>query len=403
MSYPREPIDTAQVREQNVSLLLELIWRERQLSRAELSRRSGMSPSTVSTIVAELCAAGLVREIGEGASRGGRKPTLLAFCDDAYFTLGIELGARHLSAALIDLRGHVHGFATCLHELRDDPKGTLTLAHTLVSRCRERTRIAKKQLVGVGVAVPSPVDPSRPGELSEVYYPAWQGVDVRGFFASSYGVPAFTENDANSGALCERFWGAGRGADAIAYVKVGRGLGAGLVFGGELYRGAGGVSGEIGHIPLDLHGPECSCGNRGCITMYVGAGALDAQAARCFGPGERASVSENVRRARLGDVHARQIVDDVGQNLGVVLAGLLNLLNPNVLVLGGEITGVGDLLLDPLRAALRKRVLAHVFAQTRIATSSLGERTVAVGAATLVLQKALADRRMFALPARESA
>jgi predicted NBD/HSP70 family sugar kinase len=403
MSFTREPTDTAQVRERNVSLLLELIWRERQLSRAEISRRTGMSPSTVSTIVAELCDAGLVREIGEGASRGGRKPTLLAFCDDAFFTLGIELGARHLSAVWIDLRGNVRAFASVLHEMGDDPKGTLKQAKKLAERCRESARISPKQLVGIGVAVASPVDPDEPGQLSEVFYPAFRKVDVRAYFASSYGVPAFMENDANMGALAERCWGHGRGKDSLAFVKIGRGVGAGFELNGELYRGAGGISGEIGHIPIDPQGPECGCGNRGCITMYVGASALAGEARRTFLAGEPASVAEIVRRARMGDARAIPIVDRAGENLGQVIASLLNLLNPRVVVLGGEITSVGDLLLDSLRAAVRKRTLAHVFAQTRIVTSTLGERTVAVGAATLVLEKALADRRLFAVQARESA
>lgn len=400
---PREPIDTSAVREQNSSLLLDLIWRERQISRADISRRTGLSPSTVSAIVAELRDASLVREIGSGASRGGRKPTLLAFCDDAYFLVGVELGARHVAASVIDLRGNVRAFAEAPHVLSEDPDATLALASRLIADGLQTARVSRKQLVGTGIAAASPVDPSRPGQLSELFLPAWSNIDVRAFFAQSLGVPAFMENDANMGALAERFWGAGKDVAATAYIKIGAGVGAGFVFGGELYRGAGGVSGEIGHIPIDPSGPECNCGNRGCITTYVGAAALTQKARERFGAGAPHSVGEIVRRARSGDIAAREIVDGIGQNLGIVIAGLLNLLNPQLVVLGGEITAVGDLLLDPLRASVRQRALANVFAQTRIVTAQLGARSVAVGAATHVLSRALRDRSLFIAPAQASA
>src|SRR4051812_22209720 len=168
---PREPIDSAGIREQNCNLLLELIWRARQISRAEISRRTGLSPSTVSTIVAELREANLVREIGAGASRGGRKPTLLAFCDDAYFILGLELGARHVGAVVIDLRGNVRAHAEAPNVTRDEPDVTLHTAQSLAQECMQSARASRKQLVGVGVAVASPVDPSRAGRLSELFYP----------------------------------------------------------------------------------------------------------------------------------------------------------------------------------------------------------------------------------------
>jgi predicted NBD/HSP70 family sugar kinase len=400
---PREPIDTSAVREQNSSLLLELIWRERQISRADISRRTGLSPSTVSAIVAELREASLVREIGAGASRGGRKPTLLAFCDDAYVILGVELGARHVSACVIDLRGNVRAAAELPNALHDRPRETLAAAAKLAADCMHAARVSRKQLIGIGIAVASPVDPGRPGRLSELFLPAWSGIDLRATFAESHGVPVFMENDANMGALAERFWGAGQDAAAIAYIKVGAGIGAGFVFGGELYRGAGGVSGEIGHIPIDPNGPCCICGNRGCIAMYIGAAALSEQARARFGEGAPHTVAEIVRRAKSGDIAAREIIDGVGQSLGMVVAGLLNTLNPQLVVLGGEITAVGDLLLDPLRASVRGRALASVFAQTRIVTSQLGARSVCVGAATCVLARALRDRSLFIAPAQATA
>lgn len=392
---PRAAIDTTAVREQNSHLTLELVWRERQISRAEISRRTGLSPSTVSLIVTELEQSKLVRELGAGTSRGGRRPTLLGFCDDAYSLLGVDIGARHVAAVVTDLRGQVSAFAEAPHAMPDDPHGTLKHVKELAARCLHEARIPKKSLVGVGVAVPSPVHEAQPGFISELFFPAWRGVDVQASLAKAYGVPVFVDNDANMGALAERFWGKGQDAEELIYVKVGAGVGAGLILRGELFRGSNGVSGEIGHIPIDPKGPLCVCGNRGCVTLYVGSDGLRKAAAEQLPKSAPHTVAEIERRARLGDAAALAVLDDVGAKLGSVVAGLLNLLNPKVVVLGGEITTLGELFLEPLRRSVKTRALPHVYASAELATSNLGPRAIALGAATMVLQKAFRDHGLF--------
>lgn len=393
-------VASSMVRAQNSALLLRMLWRERQMTRVEIAKRSGLSHSTVSIIVAELERSGLVQTLGALASRGGRRPQLIGFRDDCCGMIGVEIGARHVAVVLSDLRGRALAFEQRRHPVRSDPRGTLQLVGELLEQALSEARFSLRKVIGIGVAVPTPVDPAAEGRFSELIYPAWRELDVRQELASRYGVPVFVDNDANLGALAEFWWGAGVGASELTYVKVGAGVGAGHIIRGELYRGKTGHAGEIGHVQIDPAGPTCVCGNRGCLTTYIGAKELSERARVMFGLSEPPTLQEIVRRARSGDLTARALVDDVGERLGRVIGTLLNLLDVELVIVGGEIGTVGDMLLDAVRQAVRKRALPSTVAQTRIVTSSLGERAIAMGAATLVFSSALVNPELFPVNGR---
>ncbi len=391
-------VDAQGMRARNSALLLNLIWRERQVSRADLARRTGLSPSTVSAIVGDLERAGLVQSTGEGLSRGGRRPTLLGFCDDAFAIIGVELGASHVLVTLTNLRGQVRAARHSNHAVQGDPPGALALVREFIDDCLRSERVARRRFLGIGVAVPSPVHPNAPGRLSPVILPAWSGFDVQEYLAGAYNVPVFVDNDANLGALAEGWWGAGRSGDDLTYIKVATGIGAGYVIRGELYRGAGGTAGEIGHLAVDPSGPRCMCGLNGCLTMFIGSQAIRTLARERMNRGRTPTIADVVKAARGGAPTATTIVDDVGHYLGIAVAGLVNLMNPAIVVLGGEITTAGELLLDRLRDTVRARTLSLSVNETLLVTSNLGAQAIAVGAATLVLQAALRDRQLFSAP-----
>jgi predicted NBD/HSP70 family sugar kinase len=394
-------VDAAGMRAQNSSLLLKVIWRERHISRADIARVTGLSPSTVSAIVAGLQQAGLVRETGAGLSRGGRRPTMIGFCDDVFALVGVEIGASHVTVVVTDLRADVRAARWGLYPVRTDPDGALATVRAFIDEGLRELGIARRQVIGIGVGVPTPVRPDAPGRLPPLIVPAWRDHDVHEILSRAYGLPVFVENDANLGALAEQWWGAGKDGKDLTYIKIGTSIGSGHIINGELYRGAGGTAGEIGHLPVDPAGPRCPCGLTGCLTTFIGSEVLVARAKREVSSGPAENVGDIVRAARAGDAGARRIVADVGAHLGVAVASLMNVLNPAVVVLGGEITGVGDLLLDPVRAAVRDRSLATTFEGTGIITSNLGDKAIAVGGATMVLRAALADRALFpALAAR---
>lgn len=388
-----------------VANLLRLIWTERRISRAELARRTELSRSTVSLIVSELLTTGLVAEVGAGPSRGGRRPIVLEFQDNAFGIIGIDMGASHLAVALTNLRGEVQAWAERRFPVRTDPPGTCALLVELTAACLAKLPGGTKHLVGIGIGVPCPVDPRHPEALEERVMPQWKGTSVVDELRAHFGVPVLLDNDANLGALAECWWGVSRGVANSAFLKVATGVGSGHIIEGQIYRGAHGAAGEIGHLAIDPQGPPCICGLRGCLVTLVGSQALLARAEELLPrfPQSRFARSERTittleDSALAGDPLALEVIREAAQRLGIAIAGLANVMNPEVVSVGGSLARLGDLLLEPLRETVRTRSFVAAAAGTRIVASELGSRDVAVGAATLVLQAALEN---VSFPGRE--
>jgi glucokinase-like ROK family protein len=379
-----------------------MIWREKEISRAEIARRAELSRSTVSEIVDALLPTGLIAEVGTGPSAGGRRPIVLRFQTEAFVILGVELGASHVAVALTDLGGRVLAWEERDHPVRTDPEGTRALMVELCDLALAQSPHGKRGLVGIGVAVPSPVDPALPDRLSGLVLPAWQGNTGFEVLSQRYGAPLTMDNDANLGALAEQWWGAGRGVADFAYIKLATGIGSGHIIASEIYRGATGVAGEIGHLAIESQGEPCICGLRGCLATLVGAPALvaRARALRPEFPGSMLAhgdltIAAIEDAALAGDALALQITREAAEYLGIALADLLNLMNPAKVILGGGLSRLGELLLEPLRESVRRHTLLSSLAASAIQVSELGPRTVSIGAATLVLRSALADSRRF--------
>jgi glucokinase-like ROK family protein len=285
--------------------------------------------------------------------------------------------------------------------VRTDPVGAIALITDLAARC-VTTWGRRGRLLGIGMAVPSPVDVARPDELCEVILPAWRGVAVGEALRKRFKVPVLIDNDANLAALGERWWGLAQGVDDFAYIKVATGVGSGHMFGGRIYRGARGLAGEIGHLAMDPRGAPCVCGLRGCLTTLVGAQAL-VDRARALAPGHPDSVLAD-REIAIGDIEdaalagdklALKVTSEAAHHLGIAIADLLNLLNPSLVIIGGGLARLGELLLTPLQRAVDRGTLITSVRATKIVVSALGARAVAVGAATLMLERAFADPSHF--------
>jgi predicted NBD/HSP70 family sugar kinase len=317
------------------------------------------------------------------------------------------MGAAHVAVALTDLRGNVLAWRDRPFAVRTDPDGTRALIGALCAECLGEKPGARRRLVGIGVAAPCPIDPVHPERFSELVLPAWAGRSGLAAVARRFKVPLFVDNDANLGALAEHWWGAARGIDDFAYVKVATGVGSGHFIGGKVYRGATGVAGEIGHVAIDPQGKPCMCGLRGCLATLVGAPALVERARELRGRfpqsalAQREPTIEAIEDAALaGDPLALQVVRETAEHLGIAIAGMLNLMNPRLVIVGGGLARLGDQLLGPLRECVRHRTLVSSLAAADVTTSALGPRSIAVGAATLVLDAALDDARLF--PARST-
>lgn len=395
-----EVLGASSIRAQHSRLLLNLLWREREISRAELARRTSLSRSTVSAIISDLLDTGLVAETRAGVSSGGRRPIILEFQDRSSFIVGIELGATHVSCVLTDLRCNVRASWSAPAPVRDQPEAALDKMTMAVRSVLEADGVLPSQVLGIGVAVPSPVDSKHPGELLPLVAPKWEGYNIATHLEESFGRPVFIDNDANLGALAELWWGAGCSSGNLAFIKVATGIGAGIIINGHIFRGSTGIAGEMGHTSIDTNGPRCVCGLNGCLTTFIGTPALLERAEahlRAAGSNRPppASIDDLVNAALDGDPSSVELIRYAGNKLGVGIANMLNLLNPKTVVLGGGIARAGDLVLDAVRDTIRGLSLPASISDAEIKTTSLHEWGIALGASTLALEAALQSPSLF--------
>ncbi|KAA1427276.1 ROK family transcriptional regulator [Nocardioides antri] len=342
-------------------------------TQAELARVTGLARATVSNIVRELSAAGLV----DSEAGSGRRGSAVSLSPAAGVVAGVDFGHSHLAVAIGDLTGRVlaeerrHLAAALEHD------EALALAAELIDGMVPKG--AALRHIGMGLPAPVTDDVVR----TPAIFPGWRGVDAAAAASAVLGAPVDVENDANLGALAEHRCGVGRGRDSSVFVKISSGVGAGLIIGNELFHGAGGTAGEIGHLTLDEQGPMCRCGSRGCLEAYTSVGAVTSMIASQY-PG--ATLDDIVAAAQEGDVSARRALEDAGLHLGWGLATIVNLLNPSVIVVGGDMARAGELLLEPARIGLRRHALDAV-AQTPVLASALGERASLVGAVLLAAER----------------
>jgi predicted NBD/HSP70 family sugar kinase len=267
-----------------------------------------------------------------------------------------------------------------------DAEQGMTAATELVDEVILDSGFPRERVLGVGMGVPGPIH--RAGTIgSAAILPGWTGVPVAERMSERLGLPVWVENDANLGALAEHIWGAGDGCACLVYLKCSAGIGAGFVLNGQIYKGAGGTAGEIGHATVDETGDICRCGNRGCLETYAGATAIARLLTRSLG--QPVDPDTAVQRATDGDLTARRAFVDAGRHIGVVLADVCNLLNPERIVVGGGMgNAIGDLLLDPMREAVQLRAIASAADDVEVVPSGLGERAELLGAVALVLREA---------------
>ena len=382
--------------------VLRLIWREYQISRAEISRQMNLSRSTVTETIRELLQTGVVTEAGIGKSSGGRKPIVLQFQDDAKVILGIDIGATHVSVALTNLRGKLLLWKEKKHPVREDPEGTLQLIHELCKECLSTLNLSIEMLLSIGVSVPSPVDPIHPEYLSESIIPAWHGKSGLEKLREKYGVPVYIDNDANLGALAEHWWGAGKNVNDLIFIKISNGIGAGYIFGGKLYRGSKGVAGEMSHMPIDPNGRLCGCGLRGCLATVVSAWALQERVRTLADLYPKSPLLEgsssiiDIKDAAInGDPLATQVVLEATNYLTSAVTSIVNLMNPDMIIISGSLSKLEDLVLKPIQEKMDATALVSSVSKTQLRTSMLGSKGIAIGAATLAIEQAFMDPKIL--------
>ena len=377
------------IRAINRSTILNSIKTHGAIPRAEIARLTGLSPATVTGITAELIQDNLVFEKESGDSSGGRPPIMLAINPNGGCVVGIKVMEDHALGALTDLEASLLGKQS--YPLTDtSPEGISRSLSELVAELLKMSENPVPNLMGVGVGLAGIVEAGQ-GLVRQSPFFGWNDVPLREMIQSRVNVPVYVDNDVNTLAFAEKWFGAGRGVDNFLVVTVGRGIGLGIVSNGQFNHGARGGAGEIGHTVIQPGGELCACGKRGCLEMYASEPALLRQAAKAFEQGQLSSLpntpEELIALAASGEKAAQEIFARAGVLLGQSIANLVNIFNPQRVLINGEGVRAGNWLFDPMRSAIDEHTMPGLRQDVSILVEPLGDDAWARGAASLVLHE----------------
>lgn len=387
------PGSQASLRESNRLRVLESLRECGAMTQVEIAAQTGLSPATVSNMVKELDSAGTV-ELAPSI-RNGRRAVLVSLATGNTLLAGIAFGDRDVRVAIgtgpRDIVGRQRMPLPADHPADEGMERATRLVLDLVEKAGKTMPDVRSVCVGL----PAPVD-SVSGQVgSEGILPGWRGVAVAKEMEGRLRAPVVLDNTANLAALGELKCGALQGVQHGVYIKVSHGVGAGLILGGELFRGSAGTAGEIGHLTIDENGPVCRCGNRGCLETYIGADALRDALTTSHGS---MGLRDIIGRALDGDPGCRRVLGDAGRHLGVAVAGLVNLVNPEVIILGGQLSKVGSIITDPMLAALERCAIPSAAASVTLRRPELDADADVVGAlAVAEARQAAAEGLMVAI------
>src|SRR4051794_34022585 len=387
-----------QTRALNQGLVLRTIYDLGPISRAEIARVTELTRTSVSDLVGDAIAAGLVEEVGRGPSSGGKAPILVQVVEDAKVVIGLDLGEQAFAGALVDLRGGIERRIDVPVEGRDG-KAALGAVERLVDELVAAAPPGR--LLGIGVGTPGLVDTAN-GEIRWAVNLDWQDLPLGRILSERTGLPAFVANDSRAAAMGEYLFDVGRRAPNLVAIKIGHGIGAGIVLGGELFEGDGFGAGEIGHTSVVDDGAECRCGRFGCLETVASSRAVvdaaleaaaadpDGDLARRLAALDREPTIDDVAAAvQAGDEQARRIAVAAGRWLGRAVAALIGTLDIRHVVLLGNVTRLGDPWLEAVRDEARRRALALLSRETRIEIGGSAEDTVLLGASALLMTREL--------------
>ncbi len=396
----RKKFDRALMKQMNQRLVLQLIQGQGPISRRDISQLTGLSGASVSGITNELIELGLIYELGEAEElgRAGRRAVLLRLNPNAGLVIGIKLGVYSISCVLTDLDANVLYSTEHIFTSTDptsapyNPEATIQLTIQIIDNFLSDANIDMKRLLGIGVGINGIVDPEAGVSLMAPHF-GWRDVSIAEPLSRHFDIPVSLENDVRALTVAEQWFGAGREANHFATVVVGYGIGSGLVANNQLYRGAIGGAGEFGHNLMQPDGPLCSCGKRGCLESLASIPAIIRSITEALASGESSMLSGErdltidtiAKAAKAGDALTLRVLETAGTWLGFGIANLVNVVNPEILVLHGEALQLGPAYLNPTERAMREHVFNDLTSSLQIIYESGGNEVWARGAACVVL------------------
>ena len=399
-------VETSSV--QNLVAVLDMLRLGRASTRSQLMRSTGLGRTVVSQLLNRLVEVGLVGDGPAAESTGGRAPRSVRFRSEAGALLAAQLGATSLAAAVTDLALNPLARFEQRFDIADGPQKALDRVTEVFEALIEQSAVPRSSLWGIGVGVPGPVEFSTGRSISPPIMPGWDAYPIRKHLTERLGLPVWVDNDVNVMALGELYSGRARGVGDFVYIKIGTGIGAGIVCDGRIYRGSQGCAGDVGHVAVS-EGSDvvCRCGNRGCLEALAGGAALarDGTAAAVSGQslvlasvleeGRAVTAEEVVKAAQRGDAVSLDLLLSCGRRVGDLLATVVNFYNPELILIGGGVSNAGNLLLAAIRENVYRRSLPLATRELQIDLSGLGEEAGLRGAAAMVAEELFAPSHIM--------
>jgi glucokinase-like ROK family protein len=381
-----------------------LVRTQGPLSRTDLAALLEISRASITTIAGNLLDLGVLSEVGHGKSEGGRRPQLLDINAGLGYLAGVDIGATSLDLALADFRGDILERMSEPADVRDEPAKVLDRVTEIIQEMLAKQGASDPDLVGIGIGVPGPVKYPSGLLIEPPLMPAWDSFPIKDYVRKTFPkINPAVDNDVNIMAIGESRIGGGKGIENLLYIKIGTGIGCGVISRGEIYRGSDGTAGDVGHICVDYNGPICHCGNPGCLEAMAAGPAIARRGQEAAVSGKSEFLAERLKdnggtlsaedvgeAAANGDRVANGIIADSGRLIGGVLAGLVNFYNPRAIFIGGGVSNIGHHLLSTIRQATLRRATALSTRDLKIDFSKLGDDAGVNGAIWLAIENVFA-------------
>lgn len=406
---------TESIRTVNMRNILDIIRRHGPISRIEIAELTGLTPATVTNVTSELIDSKLIMEGEAGDSSGGRRPIMLKMRSDYYRVIGIYIGSKRIRIITSDITANIKHKKEIKYSCDN-----ISLEYVLGILDNELTPIIKKyesknkKIVGIGVGIHGIIDSKR-GNLIVAPNLGWKNVGIAELLQERYGIPVFVDNNTRTMALGENWFGSGKNVSSFFCLNVEYGVGGSFFMNDKPVNGVSFGAGEIGHTTVDINGEICSCGNKGCLETVASVKALLKQAYLKYPENKNSKIfagreikfvgdinSEDLyEAAKQGDNLAVSLIRKMGENIGIGIANIINILNPELIIINGEVISTGEILLTPIIETVRKRGFTNSVNSTGIVLSKLGSVAYLKGAVVLATQHIFDDPGMLKVTAQE--
>lgn len=383
------------IKQNNRSLVLRLLNSYGSMSRAELARSTGLTKTSITNIINDLINEGLINETGTAESQSGRKPTMLNLYEDAFYALGLYISRDFAYSNIVNLKGKIIYECKHIFDLTENEQTFISIICQKINEVLTESKIDNDKILGLGIASIGPLDIKNGIILDPPNFRGLKSIYIVKELSSRFNLPVYMENDMKASAIAEKLFGKAKNISNFLYVGVTNGIGAGIIINDEIFRGANGFAGEIGHITIDIDGERCSCGNIGCLELYAGIPNTVKQVKTSIGNGAVSELSKSeeitwkkiTSAAKNGDKLCIKVIDNLAYYLSIGLVNTINSFDTEVVFMGHDIAIAEELIIRPLNELVNRNTLFRSTNQVSIELSAFREYSPCIGAPSIILNR----------------